>query len=235
MMMIYYKSFSLLLCHALLATRLVQAFTPSSLSSLHNHNKNYASSPRLLDKRVMHAFHSANDKEQMPLDVSVFAPPRRKFLQSTATKASLMWLLLSPEVSNASGGATAGGAYLLSAKQRYNSRVTAGVKGYVALNSGESFDVEAAKVYFSSEEVGSWQDFQSAGYLLANAFRRSSSTAPDSLPAVKKWKAFKAVAEELEKKVTKKKGNGAAEVFEKSRTLLDDYLGEIELPSADEL
>ena len=220
-----------------MATRLVQAFTPSSLSSLHNHNhnKNHISSPRLLDKRVMHASHSANDKEQMPLDVSVFAPPRRKFLQSTATKASLMWLLLSPEVSNASGGATAGGAYLLSAKQRYNSRVTAGVKGYVALNSGESFDVEAAKVYFSSEEVGSWQDFQSAGYLLANAFRRSSSTAPDSLPAVKKWKAFKAVAEELEKKVTKKKGNGAAEVFEKSRTLLDDYLGEIELPSADEL
>ena len=218
-----------------MATRLVQAFTPSSLSSLHNHNKNHASSARLLDKRVMHAFHSANDKEQMPLDVSAFAPPRRKFLQSTAAKASLMWLLLSPEVSNASGGATAGGAYLLSAKQRYNSRVTAGVKGYVALNSGESFDVEAAKVYFSSEEVGSWQDFQSAGYLLANAFRRSSSTAPDSLPAVKKWKAFKAVAEELEKKVTKKKGNGAAEVFEKSRTLLDDYLGEIELPSADEL
>jgi hypothetical protein len=39
--------------------------------------------------------------------------------------------------------------------------------------------------YFTLDSVGSWKDTSIAGYLLANAFRRSSATPPDSLPAVK--------------------------------------------------
>jgi len=81
---------------------------------------------------------------------------------------------------SASGGATAGGAYLLSAKQRYNERVKQAVKGLLdvssALAEGNS---KPAKAYFSSEDGGSWKDLTAAGYLLSNAFRRNSTTAPD--------------------------------------------------------
>ena len=43
-------------------------------------------------------------------------------------------------------------------------------------------DVPAIKEYFGDEQC--YKDYSSAGYLLANAFRRSSSTAPDKLPSV---------------------------------------------------
>jgi hypothetical protein len=90
----------------------------------------------------------------------------------------------------ASGGATAGGAYLLSAKQRYNERVKAGVAGFLALETSlENNDLDALRSYFSGSgddtpAVGTWKDLTTAGYLLANAFRRNSSAAPDTLPAV---------------------------------------------------
>lgn len=83
-------------------------------------------------------------------------------------------------------GATAGGAYLLSAKQRYNERVKTAVQGLLkaadALKNGDS---KAAKTYLDGEDAGSWKDLTAAGYLLSNAFRRNSTTAPDSLPSVK--------------------------------------------------
>lgn len=82
----------------------------------------------------------------------------------------------------ASGGATAGGAYLLSAKQRYNNRVIAGVKAFLALDSRDLSQVDA---FFSTTEEGGWEDLSGAGYLLANAFRTSSTKAPDNLPSVK--------------------------------------------------
>ena len=91
----------------------------------------------------------------------------------------------------ASGGATAGGAYLLSAKQRYNERVKAGIQGFLKLESSlKDGSVTEAQAYFASEEVGGWGDISTAGYLLANAFRRNSSASPDSLPAVKVCKDY---------------------------------------------
>jgi hypothetical protein len=87
---------------------------------------------------------------------------------------------------SASGGATAGGAYLLSAKQRYNQRVRSALQAFVNLRSsveeGRWVDIEA---YFVTTDVGGWNDVSTAGYLLANAFRRNSSAAPDTLPSVK--------------------------------------------------
>ena len=106
--------------------------------------------------------------------------------------------LLVPYLAGASGGATAGGAYLLSAKQRYNERVTLGAKKFASLSKSPD-DVKAIKEYFGNADC--YKDFASAGYLLANAFRRSSSTAPDKLPSVQAWKAFAASAEALGKKV----------------------------------
>lgn len=49
----------------------------------------------------------------------------------------------------------------------------------------ESGEIEPVRSFFTSEEEGYWKDFSAAGYLLANAFRRNSSAAPDTLPAVK--------------------------------------------------
>merc|ERR1712157_189223 len=114
--------------------------------------------------------------------------PRRSFFNELTlfSLAALPSLVANPKKTQASGGATAGGAYLLSAKKRYYERVKASVLGLLAAEEGlKKGDPNAAKEYFSSEVDGSWKDLTAAGYLLSNAFRRSSSTAPDSLPAVK--------------------------------------------------
>ena len=116
---------------------------------------------------------------------------RRDFVESVTTRATVLStaaLLLSVPVPNAlaSGGATAGGAYLLSAKQRYNERVKTGVKGFVGLQSDlEAGNLDPLRAYFSNEDAAGWKDFATAAYLLANAFRRNSTAAPDSLPSVK--------------------------------------------------
>jgi len=124
-----------------------------------------------------------------------------------------------------------GGAYLLSAKQRYNKRVISGVTAYIALGpSLEAGDLSKAKSFFTDEDEGTWKDLTAAGYLLSNAFRRSSTTPPDSLPAVKKWKAFQKAGEELMKAVQKKNAKGAYQSFIDSMTALDEYLEIVELP-----
>lgn len=67
-----------------------------------------------------------------------------------------------------------------------NERVTKGVKGFLGLGSSlEAGSLDETKEYFVCNEPGCWIDFSAAGYLLANAFRRSASTNPDSLPSVK--------------------------------------------------
>ena len=137
---------------------------------------------------------------------------------------------------NASGGATAGGAYLLSAKQRYNERVKSGILGFAALGESlSSGSLDETKTYFASEEVGGWKDASAAGYLLANAFRRSSTTPPDSLPSVKKWKAFAAAVMEMEKPLKKKDAKNVKVAYDKALGLLDAYLEGVELPPLAEL
>jgi hypothetical protein len=114
---------------------------------------------------------------------------RRDFMESviqTTAITTAAFFVTPIQGAMASGGATAGGAYLLSAKQRYNERVQQGVKGYVGLQATlEAGNIDTLREFFSSEDVGSWKDFSAAGYLLANAFRRNSSAPPDSLPSVK--------------------------------------------------
>jgi hypothetical protein len=125
----------------------------------------------------------------------------------------------------------------LSAKQRYNKRVIAGLKSFVALSSSlESGSLEETKAFFAGEEEGSWKDTATAGYLLANAFRKSSATPPDNLPAVKKWKAFKAnVGELYNAAVTKNSIKDATIAYANAQKSLNDYLEAVELPSAIEL
>ncbi len=157
-------------------------------------------------------------------------------LASLATFGIVTSTTTNNQVANASGGATAGGAYLLSAKQRYNARVTAAVKGYLALSASLGADsLEETKAYFTVDEVGYWKDVTAAGYLLANAFRRSSTTPPDSLPSVKKWKAFAAEQENLQKALKKKDLKKVKESYEKSQPLLNEYLELVELPPTTEI
>ena len=113
---------------------------------------------------------------------------RRSFIRrvSLCPIAALPAMTSMAPITQASGGATAGGAYLLSAKKRYYERVKASVSGLLQAADGlKAGDSKVAKEYFSNEADGGWKDLTAAGYLLSNAFRRSSSTAPDSLPAVK--------------------------------------------------
>lgn len=163
---------------------------------------------------------------------------RRSFLSKIAVVPLVAFpsLAVTPTPAQASGGATAGGAYLLSAKKRYYERVKTSVTGLLAavdaLNKGDS---KVAKEYFSSEADGSWKDLTAAGYLLSNAFRRSSSTAPDKLPAVKKYKAFAKEVEGFQKALKKKGAAGALDTYPSVEVALDDWLSEIELPPSREL
>ncbi len=164
--------------------------------------------------------------------------PRRTLFQDlskvTLTAVGLFGIQQSP--ANASGGATAGGAYLLSAKQRYNQRVTNGVKAFLALSTSlESGSLVETKAFFENEEEGGWKDASAAGYLLSNAFRRSSTTPPDSLPSVKKWKAFAAELDNLQKSLKKKDVKGVNASYAKAEVLLDAYLDAVELPPVIEM
>ena len=168
------------------------------------------------------------------------ATTSRRAMLEKVTGAALLGVstaaVLTPSPAQASGGATAGGAYLLSAKQRYNSRVTAGVKAFLALSDPlESGSIAEAKAFLSNEEAGGWGDLKSAGYLLSNAFRRTSTTPPDSLPSVKAWKAFAAEVEKMQKAVDKKSKSGVADAYKKAEALLDDYLEKVELPPSIEI
>jgi len=163
---------------------------------------------------------------------------RRSFLCkiSLLPLAAMPSLAVNPRAAQASGGATAGGAYLLSAKKRYYERVKASVSGLLQSVDGlQKGDSKIADEYFSSEADGSWKDLTSAGYLLSNAFRRSSSTAPDSLPAVKKYKAFAKTVENFQKVLKKKGATAAVDTFPSVEVALDEWLSEIELPAAREL
>lgn len=139
---------------------------------------------------------------------------------------------LSPPIAHASGGATAGGAYLLSAKQRYNKRVLAGVKSFLLLDARDLGQVNA---FFESSDEGGWEDLSAAGYLLSNAFRTSSTKAPDSLPSVKKWKAFAKEIELLKRALSKKDGEKVLTAYANAEEKLDSYLDAVELPSGAEL
>ena len=71
--------------------------------------------------------------------------------------------------------------------------------------------------------------------LLANAFRTSSSKPPDTLPSVKKWKAFAKDVELLKLAASKKKADKMATAYGSAAEKLDAYLEAIELPPTMEL
>lgn len=121
---------------------------------------------------------------------------------------------------DASGGATAGGAYLLRAKERYNARVVAGAKAVKAASGDDA----AVAALFSAGDDGPLADLEAAGFLLANAFRINSTQNPDKILQVQKFKAFKKDADETAAFLKKKKKADAKASFEKSLASLDQYL-----------
>jgi len=145
---------------------------------------------------------------------------------------TLAYISVSASPAHASGGATAGGVYLLSAKQRYNNRVTAGIKSFLALDAKDLGQVNA---FLASTDEGGWEDFSAAGYLLSNAFRTSSSKPPDALPSVKAWKAFAKNIELLKRAALKKDGGKVLSSYTNAAEKLDAYLEQVELPSVMEL
>lgn len=149
-----------------------------------------------------------------------------------ATSFGSVSAFLSSSPAQASGGATAGGAYLLSAKQRYNKRVLAGIKSFLSLDASDLGQVNA---YFASSEEGGWEDLSAAGYLLSNAFRTSSTKAPDALPSVKKWKAFAKEIELLKLASSKKNKEKVVSAYSSASEKLDAYLDAVELPLGIEL
>ena len=113
--------------------------------------------------------------------------------------------------------------------------MTKGVAGLLSLRGPlVSGDLDPLRTYFTNEDVGGWKDFSAAGFLLANAFRTSSSTAPDSLPSVKKWKAFAVQIDIMAKSLKKKDTKGALVAYDASVAALDEYLAKVDLPATAE-
>eukprot|EP00532_Pseudo-nitzschia_australis_P005956 CAMPEP_0168166910 /NCGR_PEP_ID=MMETSP0139_2-20121125/2277_1 /TAXON_ID=44445 /ORGANISM="Pseudo-nitzschia australis, Strain 10249 10 AB" /LENGTH=224 /DNA_ID=CAMNT_0008084135 /DNA_START=86 /DNA_END=760 /DNA_ORIENTATION=+ len=218
----------LIACLAVIATR-VCAFQDASTSSVISNRRRLAS---IHTGIILHESSESSYYQDDNLQV------RRSFLGKLALTplVALPSLTTLPTTARASGGATAGGAYLLSAKKRYYERVKESVTGLLKAADGlKNDDSKIAKEYFASEDGGSWKDLTAAGYLLSNAFRRSSSTAPDSLPSVKKYKAFAKEVENLQKVLKKKGATAASNAFSSVEVALDEWLSEIDLPPAREL
>eukprot|EP00970_Alexandrium_tamarense_P000038 scaffold6_cov190-Alexandrium_tamarense.AAC.34 len=196
----------------------ILGFLPSSGVSSRSGVVLGATTPSHHDSSLVHVCGESNQSK----------PTRRLFVEKVLVGSIGLSVASSPAI--ASGGATAGGAYLLSAKQRYNNRVIAGVKAFLALDSRDLSQVDA---FFSTTEEGGWEDLSGAGYLLANAFRTSSTKAPDNLPSVKasitKWKAFAKDVELLKKALSKKDGETTFAAYKTAVEKLDAYLEEVEL------
>jgi len=207
------------------------------LSIQHDDNHDESLSRRSTPKKADVVL-SSNNKIHIDDNHDESLSRRHFFQQSLVVASALATTTLSslPQPAAASGGATAGGVYLLSAKQRYNERVKKGVAGFLVLGAAlEQGDINKLRDYFASEDVGSWKDLTSAGYLLANAFRRNSSAAPDSLPSVKAWKKFATEVEGMTKSLKKKDSAGAMTAYKSAVDALGDYLTQVELPSVAEL
>jgi len=157
---------------------------------------------------------------------------RKTFVEGIVQGSCGLLVLGQFEPASASGGATAGGVYLLSAKQRYNKRVTSGLMAFLALDVN---DINAVNAFFETKDEGGWEDLSAAAYLLANAFRTNSSKAPDSLPSVKSWKAFSKDIDLLRRGLSKKDMGKVASSYKNAEEKLDEYLANVELPSVMEL
>jgi len=146
-------------------------------------------------------------------------PVSRKTFGTASIAAAVTAFARVAEV-DASGGATAGGAYLLRAKDRYNARVTEGAKAYK-----KSKDIAA----LFAEKDGALDDLEAAGFLLANAFRINSTQNPDKILQVQKFKAFKKDADACAALLKKKKKTDAAAAYDASLVSLDAYLSSVGL------
>ena len=146
-------------------------------------------------------------------------PVSRKTFGTASIAAAVTAFARVAEV-DASGGATAGGAYLLRAKERYNARVTEGAKAYK-----NSKDIAA----LFAEKDGAFDDLEAAGFLLANAFRINSTQNPDKILQVQKFKAFKKDADNCAALLKKKKKTDAAAAYDASLISLDAYLSSVGL------
>ncbi len=147
-------------------------------------------------------------------------PVSRKTFGTASIAAAVTAFARVAEV-DASGGATAGGAYLLRAKERYNARVTEGAKAY----KKSSTDIAA----LFAEKDGALDDLEAAGFLLANAFRINSTQNPDKIVQVQKFKAFKKDADACAALLKKKKKTDAAAAYDASLVTLDAYLSSVGL------
>ena len=109
--------------------------------------------------------------------------------------------------------------------------MTAGCKAFLNLDG----DGDKLDAFFDTADVGGWEDFSAAGYLLSNAFRTSSTKPPDSLPSVKKWKSYAKEMELLKRATAKKDAKKIQSTYKDAEEKLDTYLEAVELPSGVEL
>ena len=159
---------------------------------------------------------------KLSLREALAMPGRREVLASVAAVA-----LGAVEKVDASGGATAGGAYLIRAKERYNARVVAGSKVWFTDLKAAVDDKDATKIAAIFAKDGAYDDLAAAGFLLANAFRINSTTPPDNIIQVKKFKKFKAAADTIPANAKKRKIN--TDDYTTATNLLTDFLNSVDL------
>ena len=141
----------------------------------------------------------------------------------------LIPLILSPKPAISSGGATAGGAYLIRAKSRYSERVKRGATSFFELRHAVENGALLKDPFLQGGKDSAFEDFTSASYLLANAWRSNSTTPPDSLPTVKKFKFFMKCWEDVKKESKNKKTEAALSSYDAAVDALKIFMASVEL------
>jgi len=137
-----------------------------------------------------------------------------------------------PPSAFASGGATAGRTTSIpTAKKRYFGRITADVKQFNAMGDAiKAGDLSGAAVTDFWATAG--DDFKTAGYLLAVAFKIDGRIPPDKIQQKRDHDALMIALGKLQKATSKRDAPGSQSAFADVREKLDVYLKGVELPES---
>ena len=172
------------------------------------------------------------------------APPlsRRDAVSGAAGAAALLFARVAAV--DASGGATAGKLTTRkAAKERYNGRVERAAAAFErmgpAIAKGDLSPSGPVGAFvgadFGAKDSAKletpYADFQSAGYLLGNAYRSGQTTPPERLPQVKAFRGVQAEVELVRAAAKKQDAAAAGAHFAAARAALVTYLELVELPA----
>jgi len=170
-----------------------------------------------------------------PRTASKDSSTRMPVVGSAVSRRALLASVVLPSAAFASGGATSGKTTSIPrAKLRYYGRVTTAVAAFEALgrtlDGGDAKEIKQTRSAFFSDKDGSpMEEFKSAGYLLAVAFKIDSKIPPQKIQQCKDHAALLKSMDALNT-ASGKGVDEAKSAYARARGNMDAYLEGVELP-----